>query len=61
MTNYLFFKMLARNTKVVTFVFETEPKIRIIIIALIGFFLEPIANLRRAIVISSLQPVRIKA
>jgi len=49
--------MLARNTKVFTFVFETEPKIRINITTLLGSFWEPIANLRRAIVISSLQPI----
>lgn len=52
--------MLARNTKVFTFVFETEPKIRINI-TLPGSFWEPIANLRRAIVISSLHPIRVKA
>lgn len=53
--------MLARNTKVFTFVFETEPKIIINITAMLGSFWEPIANLQTAIVISSLRPIQIKA
>jgi hypothetical protein len=53
--------MLVRNTKVVTFVFEIEPKFRTFIESTLGAFLEPITKLRSAIVYQCLQPVRVKA
>lgn len=59
MKNYLFFKMLASYIRDITFVFETEPKIRINFTILTKLLWELVTNLRRTPVLAELVPVRV--
>ena len=61
MKNYLFFKMLASYSRDVTFVFETEPKIRINFIILTMILLDLVTNLRSTPVLAKVEPVRVRA
>lgn len=53
--------MLASYIRDITFVFETEPKIRINFIILTNVFLDVVANLRSTPVLAQLEPVRVRA
>jgi hypothetical protein len=53
--------MLASYTRDITFVFETEPKIRINFIILTKVLLDVVTNLRSTPVSAQLEPVRVRA
>lgn len=60
--NYLFFKMLAENSKLVTFVNGRKLEIQLIVNLIItSTFLEPITNLKKAIIFTSLRPSLVRA
>ncbi len=53
--------MLASYIRDITFVFETEPKIRINFIILTKVLLNLVTNLRSTPVLAELEPVRVRA
>ena len=53
--------MLASYSRDVTFVFETEPKIRINFIILTMILLDLVTNLRSTPVLAKVEPVRVRA
>lgn len=61
MKNYLFLKMLASYIREITFVFETEPKIRINFLILTKVLLDLVDNLRSTPVLAQLEPVPVRA